>query len=217
MYKLIMLVKKQPHIEPEAFQHHWLHVHGPRLARAPGVRRYVQNHCLIGGYRKGEPIFDGIGEVWLDDPLSWRQAAFATGEDETARGHFSTTSFPVDVYVVKDGPAHPDGVKSFEFVTHKPGLDMDAFRRYWREVHGPLASHIPTFSRYEQNHTKPAAYKEQTPAFDGLATTWFGSVDEMRRSIGLAEYQATRDDEPNFLAEGELPFLITREHVLRED
>ena len=65
-----------------------------------------------------------------------------------------------------------------------------------------------------QCHATSAAYRGAAkPAFDGLALTWFQSVDAMRASAATAEYEATRADEPNFV-QGELPFVITREHVI---
>jgi uncharacterized protein (TIGR02118 family) len=31
------------------------------------VRRYVQSHTRLAAYRSGEPVYDGIAEVWFDD------------------------------------------------------------------------------------------------------------------------------------------------------
>jgi hypothetical protein len=42
-------------------------------------------------------------------------------------------------HVIKNGPLPVDGVKSIEFVTHRPEMSIPDFQRYWREVHGPLA------------------------------------------------------------------------------
>jgi uncharacterized protein (TIGR02118 family) len=94
-------------------------------------------------------------------------------------------------------------------------------RRYWTDEHGPLAAHIHVIRRYVQSHTVPVAYDhalssrgDGPPRWDGLALTWFDDVAAMRRSAGLPEYAATRADEPNFLAPGGLPFLITTEREL---
>jgi hypothetical protein len=38
----------------------------------PGIRRYVQSHTRGEGYRKGEPVYDGIAEIWFDDPGAMR-------------------------------------------------------------------------------------------------------------------------------------------------
>jgi uncharacterized protein (TIGR02118 family) len=44
---------------------HWREVHAPLVLRVPGVRRYVQNHCVEDA-RGGEPPFLGVGEVWFE-------------------------------------------------------------------------------------------------------------------------------------------------------
>jgi uncharacterized protein (TIGR02118 family) len=106
-------------------------------------------------------------------------------------------------------------VKNIEFVNRRPGMGVPAFQRYWREIHGPIASRIPVIRRYEQNHLASSAYSgDSTPLYDGLAITWFDSTAEMRRGAATPEYAATRVDEANFLSPGHLPIIITREHLL---
>ena len=57
----------------------------------------------------------------------------------------------------------------------------------------------------------------RTPAYDGLAQTWFESTDAMRRSAETPEYRATRDDERNFVA-GERPrYGRNNRHVRRQE
>jgi hypothetical protein len=58
-------------------------------------------------------------------------------------------------------------------------------------------------------HEKPEA-----PRYDGLAITWFASTADMKRGTTTPEYAATRADEPNFLPDGHLPIIITRERVV---
>ena len=61
-------------------------------------------------------------------------------------------------------------------------MGLDAFRAYWRNVHGPLAATIPVMHRYEQNHLAPSTYeKGVAPAYDGPAITWFASTADMKR------------------------------------
>jgi hypothetical protein len=52
--------------------------------------------------------------------------------------------------------------------------------------------------------------KENPPAYDGVAETWFDDTAAMRQGATTPEYAATRADEENFLA-GDSPFIITRE------
>lgn len=123
---------------------------------------------------------------------------------------------PIELHVIKDGPIPENAVKSIEFVNRRPGMGLAPFRRHWLEVHGPLASTIPVLHRYEQNHVAPMAYEGgAAPAYDGLAITWFASTADMKHGTTTPEYRATRADEPNFLPDGHLPVIITREHELR--
>ena len=118
-------------------------------------------------------------------------------------------------HVIKDGPIPDDGVKNVEFVSHKPGMPIEDFQAHWRGVHGPLGAAIPVVRRYVQSHTRLSIYKSgKTPLYDGVALTWFDSTQAMRVSATTPEYERTRADEPNFIAPGTLPLIITKEHVI---
>jgi uncharacterized protein (TIGR02118 family) len=221
MYKVILLIKRKPGMSVEEFQHYWQHEHGTLVAKCPEVRRYVQSCALPQGYRKGELLFDGMGELCFDsaeafsayrkNPASAAVAADADNFVDPSR----TVMMVVDVHVMKDGAIPTDGVKSIEFVNQREGMPLEAFSSYWRTVHGPLATHISAIRRYEQNHVQARAYENgKKPAYDGLAVTWFDSTEDMKKTEATPEYAATRTDEPNFLREGHLPFIITREHVV---
>ena len=69
--------------------------------------------------------------------------------------------------------------------------------------------------RYVQSHTKLSGYKRQPqPTWDGIAITWFESVDAMRSGATTDAYTNTRADEVNFIQAGKPAFLITKEHVI---
>ena len=221
MIKLITLLKRKPGTSVQGFQEHWLNVHGPLVARAPGLKRYVQSHALIQGYRKGDLLFDGIDERWFQSPQTMQafcqspEAKAAVRDAATFLDDSRTLAIRVDVFVIKDGPIPESAVKNIEFVNRRPGMALPAFQRYWREIHGPIASRIPVIRRYEQNHLTLSAYaQDATPPYDGLAVTWFDSTSEMRRGAATPEYVATRLDEANFLPPGHLPIIITREHLV---
>lgn len=219
MRKIVILYKRAPNLDVPAFQDAWRREHGSRVRTVPGVQRCVQSHALLQGYTKGELLFDGIEELWFADDAAasatlnspaWTAARTASaGLFDSSR----TVLLPVDLYVIKDGAVPENAVKNIEFVNRRPGMDLGAFRRYWREVHGPIASRIPPLRRYEQNHTALSAYQdESTPLYDGLAITWFASTADMKQGATTPEYATTRADEPFFLPDGHLPIIITREH-----
>ena len=221
MVKAVSFFKRRAGMPVEEFQAYWLREHPAVVLRLPGVRRYVQSHTLLAGYRKGEPIYDGIAELWFDDTkamaaLRGTKEMEAVAADEAVFIDRGTMGLILtDEHVIKDGPAPAGGAKNVEFVTRKPGLGVDEFQRYWREVHGPLAAQIPMIRRYVQSHTRPSAYERgRTPAYDGVAITWFDDTRAMRASAASAQYPRVRADEPNFIAPGDAPFIITTEHVI---
>ncbi len=221
MVKAIAFFKRKPGMSVEAFQAYWRSAHAERVVRLPGLRRYVQSHTLLSGYRKGEPVYDGIAELWFDDTGAMRalastpeyaavQADEANFIDRATMGLILT-----EEHVIKEEPMPAQPVKNVEFVTRAPGMPIDAFQRYWREIHGPLGAAIPMVRRYVQSHTRRSLYESgRTPVWDGAALTWFADTQAMRGSAATPEYARVRADEPNFIVPERTLFIITREHVV---
>ena len=70
--KLIVLVKRNPAVEPDRFHQAWRDEVGgamAALAAEPNApTRYEQDHTRAGGYRNGrEPAFDGTASLWFRD------------------------------------------------------------------------------------------------------------------------------------------------------
>lgn len=80
-------------------------------------------------------------------------------------------------------------VKLIAFLKRKPGTSADEFRRYWKEVHGPLVESVPEFMRhvrrYVQSHTisytVPGVASPPSP-FDGVGELWFDTLDDVARA-----------------------------------
>jgi hypothetical protein len=106
-------------------------------------------------------------------------------------------------------------------VRHKPGMDLDAFHRYWWEVHGPLNRDTPAvrkyFIRYEQNHRLPEDYaRDGGSDLDGVTVEWFRSArDFFGMAVDPESRDVIRDDEDNFLDPSGLLWMLTGpEHVV---
>ncbi|HYB43961.1 MAG TPA: EthD domain-containing protein [Candidatus Methylomirabilis sp.] len=220
MVKALSFFKRKAGMSVEAFQGYWRSKHPEVVVKLPGLRRYVQSHTLLSGYGKGEPVYDGIAELWFDDTGAMR--AFAGSEtyaavradEERFIERSSMGLIITEEHVIKGAAPPPGAVKNIEFVTRRPGMPVDDFQRYWREIHGPLAARIAVILRYVQSHTRRSAYEGgRVPAYDGAAVTWFADTRAMRASAASAEYARVRADEPNFIAPHP-PFIITREHVI---
>jgi uncharacterized protein (TIGR02118 family) len=220
MVKALSFFKRTPGLSVDAFQAHWRTVHAAVVTQLPGLRRYVQSPTIASGYRKGEPIYDGVAELWFDDTRMMHALAgtpeyAAVRADEAKFIDGATMGLIIsDEHVIKDDGVPADAVKSVEFVTRRPQMEIDAFQRYWREVHGPLGAALSMVRRYVQSHTRRSIYGSgRTPPYDGAAITWFADTDAMRDSAKTPEYARVRADEPNFIV-APAPFIITRERVI---
>jgi uncharacterized protein (TIGR02118 family) len=185
----------------------------------PGVQRYVRSVTTEGGYRKGDPVYDAVDELWFRDEDAARHAlasdVYAGLHSRLRIDPASGGAFLVADHVIKHGEVQDGGLKNFEFVTRRPDLSREEFRRYWREHHGPLAAGIEVMRGYVQSHTLDSEYDRGAPMWDGAAITWFDDIEAMRASSRDPVYTATREDEENFLgAPLALPFIITTEQVL---
>lgn len=222
MYKVATLMKRRAGMSVEDFQRYWLDTHSKVVASAPGLRRYVQSHTLAQGYSKGERAYDGISELWFESRENYQAASAdrayseALASDEARFLDLSKKIvMPVEALVIKDGPIPESAVKNVEFVNCRSGIELGAFRSYWKNVHGPLASQIELLRRYEQNHLRLEEYERgQLPPFDGLAIGWFESTAHMKLGAQTEIYAETRADEQNFLPDGHLPFVVTKEYVI---
>ena len=221
MVKLVAFFKRKPGMSVEAFSTYWRATHAEIVIRMPGIRRYVQSHTRPSGYRKGEPVYDGVAELWFEDTEVMRALAntpeyAAVRADEQNFIDLSTMGIIItDEHVMKDGSIPPEGAKNIEFITRTPGLSVEAFQQHWRDVHGPLGASIPVVRRYVQSHTRRAIYDSgRTPIYDGVTLTWFDDTQAMHVSATTPEYARVRADEANFLAPGDPPFIITSEYVI---
>lgn len=221
MVKAVAFFKRRAGMAVEEFQAYWRTRHPEVVTKLSGVRRYVQSHTRLAAYRNGEPLYDGIAEVWFEDTAAMRalrdtpemaavQADEARFIDRSQMGLIIT-----DDYVVKDGPALPGMAKGIGFVRRKPGMPVEAFQRHWREVHGPLGAAIPAMRRYVQSHTRLAAYdREREPTWDGIAIIWFDDPAALRAATATPEWGSAKADDANFIAPGPVSFIITTEHVI---
>jgi len=69
MVKLIICLKRKPHLTPEAFRRWWLGSHSEMAAALPGLKRIVFNLTI------GEGAYDGVAEQWYAS-LADMQAAY---------------------------------------------------------------------------------------------------------------------------------------------
>ena len=221
MIKAITYLKRRPAMPVDEFQTYWRTKHPAVVKKLPGLRKYVQSHTRLGAYEKNEPVYDGIAEVWFDDTQALRaiqgtQEMKAVQADEANFIDRATMGLIItDDYVIIDGPTKPGMAKGIGFVKRKPGMPVEEFQKHWREVHGPMGNDVPNVRRYEQSHTRLAAYaKGREPKWDGISSIWFDDSKALRAAMQSPEFRQVQTDDPNFLAPGPVPFIITTEHLI---
>lgn len=115
------------------------------------------------------------------------------------------------------------------FCLHRlQSLDRPAFLDYWRNIHGPLVCEragVLHIRRYEQAHQVTtrssqvlAAVRGAPEPFDGIASLWFDSIEDMQMAAGTPEgRQAASDllaDERRFIDLARSPLWFVEDHQL---
>jgi uncharacterized protein (TIGR02118 family) len=105
-------------------------------------------------------------------------------------------------------------IKLVYCITRRPGMSIEEFSRYWHDVHGPIGRRIPGLRRLVQSH--PVLHPDDLPsaAFDGMAELWFDDLDALRAARKSAEWQASNNDEANFIDETRTALFLTEEREI---
>jgi uncharacterized protein (TIGR02118 family) len=109
----------------------------------------------------------------------------------------------------------------------KPGMSVEEFQQYWREVHAPLVAEraeLLGIKRYVQAHSTlpdliPVLQQRNGGSpdpYDGVAEIWFETLDSMGGDDPAVQ-QAAADllaDEGNFIDLAQSPLWIAQENVV---
>lgn len=79
MIRRFVILRRKPEMTTEQFRWYWRNVHGPLIARLPGLLRYIQYHVHSERLDDEDADIDGIAELWFESVESQR-AAYATAE-----------------------------------------------------------------------------------------------------------------------------------------
>jgi uncharacterized protein (TIGR02118 family) len=110
MVKAVAFFKRRAGMAVEDFQAYWRTRHPEVVTKLSGVHRYVQSHTRLAAYRMGEPVYDGIAELWFDDTAAIRALRntpemAAVQADEARFIDRSTIGVPVKIRI-RGGGTH---------------------------------------------------------------------------------------------------------------
>jgi uncharacterized protein (TIGR02118 family) len=109
------LMRNRDDVSKEAFERHWLNVHGPLASRVPQLRAYTQNHIMANHIATSSAIhrIDGISQLWFDDVAAMDQA-MASAEQQACVDDIKVFLSAVSIVVQQPGEWRHFGVRAWE-------------------------------------------------------------------------------------------------------
>lgn len=212
-------IARKAGMDEAEFHRYWRETHAPLAAGIPQLRRYLQSHRIAAPNNNSS--HDGAAEIWFD---SLEALAAFVNSPEYRNGAFKDEPNFVDLarvermttrdYVLNDGPAGGSLVKGIWQLPRKPGMSLGRFRKYWLEVHGPLALKLPGLGRYVQSHLIDEAYRYADPRFDGVAQLWFASAEAMAAAFASPAGKALAADGAEFIDTSRMRYFLAQEHIV---
>lgn len=95
--------------------------------------------------------------------------------------------------------------------SRRPDLTPEEFRRYWRDVHGPLGARIPGLRRLVQSCMVHIPGDVRGPDFDGMSELWFDDASSLLAARQSPAWKASSADEANFIDATRVAYLVTEE------
>lgn len=194
--KVLYLIKRKPTTSREQLVAHWYANHMPRVMQRqqdqaaqgePYARRYVVT--LFDANESGEHVWDGVAQLWWDEPPPRSGARHGTTPTDTFQQKVEPyVPWATTEYVVIDGskdlkvepltldapfPCTRSGFYKVSYlVKAKPGSDFETFYAHWLNRHIPnvksVMNDVGGF-RYVVSHSiDPAA-----EPYAGLAELYF--------------------------------------------
>ncbi len=217
----LTMFKRRPGLSVDAFRRYWQTTHRDLALQLPGLLRYVQHPTDDSGYRRHEPVYDGVAETtWndLDDLRRLRGCDEITevlADEPSLMDMAHRDEIVTSDDVVVDGVVADDALTMLVFLKRRPDLSPEAFRTYWRDVHGPLGAQVPGVRRYVQHHAVANLYVGgREPLYDGVAQTWFDDLETMREAVGTEKLAAVLADQSYFMS-ARAPFVVCTSVVMR--
>ena len=95
-------------------------------------------------------------------------------------------------------------------------MNLEDFRKYWIEVHGPIVCELPGLQRYVQCHTIDAAYNYAEPKWDGVAQLWVEDLAAWDTLVNSKEFtEGSWPDGAKFLDQAFITNFMAQEHQVK--
>jgi len=228
MIKTLSLLQRASTYSKEQFREHWTGTHVPMSSTLKALRGYAVSE-VTGALTRPDVSdlgtdgkIDGIAETWVENEAARKrhsaspqaQAWFADG----AKFLSSVEVFVTEERVIVPPPMrNGPHAKMVSFLVRREGMPVDTFMDHWINEHGLLATAVPgikgfVLSLVHEQFSRADLAPMGLPKIDGIATTWFESLDERAKLAGAPEAIRWRADGATFI--GNMVTFVTKEHVV---
>ena len=193
-----VFMKKRAGVDHDTFVREWVHVHGPMMAKLPGLVGLVLN--VVDRDKSPDAGFDGYTEFYYRDEAAHdeshksRDPRLQEELQKHARGFLDPYMriFTREIVLRSfTGDYSAGSVKRIGLVTRKPEWKRAPFLKDWRDVHGPQANAQKRMIRYTLNMTVPRL--SPSISYDGFAELWW--EDWAAYEAAAAQRAIEREDE----------------------
>jgi uncharacterized protein (TIGR02118 family) len=105
-------------------------------------------------------------------------------------------------------------IKVVYCISKKPGLTDEQFFDYWQNVHGPIGARIPKLRKLVQSCRVSVAGDRYKADYDGIAELWFDDIESLLAARRSPEWEASSEDEGNFIDHNRVAYFVSEEHVI---
>jgi uncharacterized protein (TIGR02118 family) len=197
MVRRISFTRRAAGVSYPDFQSHWRGPHAELARHLPGLRRYVQNHAVLGpdGPWLPYPGFDVCADLTFEDAEAvqaalsspeYRAAAIADEEGFSDMTHL--TSMIIEAAVGPETEPDAGAVKLMTFLRRSAQFER---ARFVESLLGPYAV-APAGASVARELLLAADEAGAPPAFDAVDTLWFRDVREALRFTTSPAAQAAR-------------------------
>jgi len=108
-------------------------------------------------------------------------------------------------------------IKLVYCITKKTGMTDEEFFHYWKNIHGPIGARIPGLRKLVQSHRCIIPGDKRKAAYDGMAELWFSDAEALLAARQSPEWQASTEDEVNFIDHSKVAYFVSEEHVIVDE
>src|SRR4051794_3173030 len=213
----------RPGMTEAEFQDYWVNLHAVRYAsRIPQIRRYLVDTRIAAPGETTDPLWCGVGEIWLQNEQeqleSLQSEEFLQGArlDEPRWAAFWRT-IGLDTTAEPIIPGPPETretfmVKLLVLSKRREGLPRDRFHTYCLGPHAAKVAELPGLRRYIQDHVRDNAYAVGEAVLDCVEQLWFDDVESANQAQRSVQQDLVNADYRLFTEERYLHRMLVKEH-----